>query len=487
MTKLSELNPQPLWQFFEKICSIPHPSYHEQALAEWIMNWAKEKGLEAKRDEAGNIFLRKAATKGMEDRKPTILQAHLDMVPQANSDTKHDFTKDPIEAYVDGEWVKAKGTTLGSDNGIGLASILAVFDADHIAHGPLEALLTMTEEAGMDGAFGLKPGWLDGEILLNTDSETEGEIYMGCAGGGDTHVKFAIEYQDAPVGQAVSISIKGLKGGHSGADIHTGRANANKLLARLLSELAKQNEYALESFNGGNLRNAIPREAHCKIVIGEDKLSELEQFVDTFQETLDSELGAIETNLTIGVETIETPQKVFAPAFTNRVIQALNASPNGVISMSHEIKGVVETSLNMGVVETTDDGLVKVNFLVRSLVDSHRHYVEDILASLFKLAGAQIYSDGGYPGWKPDANSPIMKVVRDVYSNLYGELPNIMVIHAGLECGLFKTAYPHWDMVSFGPTIEFPHSPDEKVEIVTVEKYWQLLLSTLKNIPKKDE
>ncbi|MFM2486338.1 aminoacyl-histidine dipeptidase [Celerinatantimonas yamalensis] len=484
MTALSELNPKPIWQFFEKICSIPHPSYHEQALAEWIMAWAQSRGLNAQRDEVGNIILRKAPTTGMEDRKPTILQAHLDMVPQANSDSQHNFTSDPIDAYVDGEWVTANGTTLGSDNGIGLSSILAVFDADDIAHGPLEALLTMTEEAGMDGAFGLKPGLLNGEILLNTDSEQEGEVYMGCAGGGDTHVIFHGEQKPAPVGLGATLTIKGLKGGHSGCDIHTGRANANKLMARLLNELSQQCPFALAAFNGGNLRNAIPREAHSLIVINEDKLSQLEQFIGNFQQTLEIELGAVETNLTIAMQSTTPSEQVFTDSFSQTLLRALNACPNGVISMSQEIEGVVETSLNLGVVETTANGQVKANFLVRSLVDSHRSHVEDMLASLFKLAGADVHSDGGYPGWKPDPHSPIMDVVRQTYADLYGSTPNIMVIHAGLECGLFKTAYPHWDMASFGPTIKFPHSPDEKVNIASVEKYWQLLLNTLKNIPK---
>lgn len=484
MTKLNELTPTPIWQFFETICSIPHPSHHEDTLAQWIIDWANDKGIGAKRDATGNIFLAKPATAGMEDRKPTILQAHLDMVPQANADSQHDFATDPIKAYVDGEWVTAEGTTLGADNGIGLSSILAVFDSNDIAHGPLEALLTMTEETGMDGAFGLESGWLNGEILINTDSETEGEVYMGCAGGGDTHVIFKAERIEATKSQPLNIAIKGLKGGHSGAEIHTGRGNANKLLARLLSELTQELSFELASFSGGTLRNAIPREATATITIDAEQVEALEAFIDIFQQTLENELHAVEENLTISLESVSTIPQVLTADLQTRFLNALNACPNGVISMSQEIEGVVETSLNLGVVETTEAGDLKANLLVRSLVDSQRIHVENVLQSLFNLAGAEIYSDGGYPGWKPDNHSPIMKVVREVYAGLYQTTPNIMVIHAGLECGLFKTAYPHWDMVSFGPTIRFPHSPDEKVEIASVEKYWQLLLTTLKNIPK---
>ncbi|MFM2482238.1 aminoacyl-histidine dipeptidase [Celerinatantimonas sp. YJH-8] len=484
MASLTELQPTSLWHFFNQICSIPHPSYHEQALAEWIMNWAKQKGIAAKRDDVGNIILSKPATAGMEDRKGAILQAHLDMVPQANSDKQHDFTSDPIEAYIDGEWVTANGTTLGSDNGIGLSSILAVFDADNIAHGPLEALLTMTEEAGMDGAFGLKSGWLEGSVLLNTDSEQEGEIYMGCAGGGDTQAKFKADWVNAPAGQAYQIQIKGLKGGHSGCDIHTGRGNANKLLARLLNELTREFSYSLAFIAGGSLRNAIPREAHATIIVAPNNTNQLEKFISQYQQTLLDELGNVESSLQISSHPTDKPEQVFSPDLTSRVLKALHASPNGVISMSQEMKGVVETSLNMGVLSTTEAGDITVRFLVRSLVDSHRKHVERVLASLFSLAGADIHSDNGYPGWKPDPHSPIMEIVRDTYQHLYGTKPNIMVIHAGLECGLFKTAYPHWDMVSFGPTIKFPHSPDEKVNIASVAKYWALLVETLKNIPK---
>lgn len=485
MSSISELQPSSLWQFFAKICSIPHPSYHEQAIAEWIMKWAEEKQIEASRDEAGNIILRKPATPGMEDCKGAILQAHLDMVPQANSDSQHDFTRDPIEAYIDGEWVTAKGTTLGSDNGIGLASILAVFDANNIAHGPLEALLTMTEEAGMEGAFGLKPGLFKGSVLINTDSEQEGDVYMGCAGGIDAYVEFDANPIPAPEGVALTIELKGLKGGHSGCDIHTGRGNANKLLTRLLLEFRQSTPLTLVSLNGGNLRNAIPREAHATIIIAPGSEAKLQQFIDEFRATLNEEIGAVEANLTLSVTPAKKPQQAMSEPLTHRLLHALNVCPNGVVSMSQEITGVVETSLNLGIVHTTDEGQVNMQMLVRSLSDSHRMHVVEVLTSLFKLADAKLHTEGGYPGWKPDPDSPIMKITQATYEELYGTKPHAMVIHAGLECALFKTAYPHWDMVSFGPTIRFPHSPDEKVNIKSVEKYWLLLVATLKNIPKQ--
>lgn len=483
MASLTELQPTSLWTFFSKICSIPHPSHHEQALAEWIMEWAKQKGIAAKQDETGNIFLSKPATAGMEDRQGTILQAHLDMVPQANSDNPHNFATDPIGAFVDGEWVTANGTTLGADNGIGLSSILAVFDADDIAHGPLEALLTMTEETGMDGAFGLESGWLNGSILLNTDSEQEGEVYMGCAGGGDTQATFKADWVKAPEGEAYQLVIRGLKGGHSGVDIHLGRGNAIKLLSRLLNEVKSELPFSLASIKGGSLRNAIPREAHATIVIDPAQAPALNRFIEAYQQTLKNEIGSVEPQLSVTAEKVDRPTQVFSKDLRSKLLRSLHACPNGVINMSPDVKGVVGTSLNIGVLETTEAGDVKVHLLVRSLVDSQRLHVERVLTSLFSLAGADVVSDGGYPGWQPDPHSPIMTIVRETYQNLFGEKPHIQVIHAGLECGLFKTAYPHWDMISFGPTIKFPHSPDEKVNIASVEKYWTLLLTTLKNIP----
>ncbi|MBG2712219.1 beta-Ala-His dipeptidase [Proteus sp. DFP240708] len=485
MSELSTLSPQPLWDIFAKICSIPHPSHHEEALASHILSWASEKGLFAERDAVGNILIRKPATKGMEDRKTVVLQAHLDMVPQKNNDTVHDFTKDPIQPYIDGEWIKAKGTTLGADNGVGMASALAVLADDTVKHGPLEVLLTMTEETGMDGAFGLQPGWLQADILINTDSEEEGEIYMGCAGGIDVKTTVSLSYDAIPAGHVVKqLVLKGLNGGHSGGDIHLGLGNANKLLARFLAGHAEELSLKLIDFHGGTLRNAIPREANIVFAIPADKVKELEALKVRFEELLKSELAIAEKNLKVELIDTTTDKKAFTADCQSRVINLLNAMPNGVIRMSDDVEGVVETSLNVGVVSIVDDK-VEILCLIRSLIDSGKTYVVSMLTALAKLAKADIETKGGYPGWKPDADSPVMHLVRDTYQQLFDKVPNIMVIHAGLECGLFKKPYPDMDMVSIGPTIRGAHSPDERVHIKSVGQYWQLLTAILKAIPAK--
>lgn len=485
MSELSTLSPQPLWDIFAKICSIPHPSYHEEALASHILSWANEKGLFAERDAVGNILIRKPATKGMEDRKAVVLQAHLDMVPQKNNDTVHDFTKDPIQPYVDGDWIKAKGTTLGADNGVGMASALAVLADDTVKHGPLEVLLTMTEETGMDGAFGLQPGWLQADILINTDSEEEGEIYMGCAGGVDVKTTVALSYDAIPAGHVVKqLVLKGLNGGHSGGDIHLGLGNANKLLARFLASHADELSLKLIDFHGGTLRNAIPREAHIVFAIPADKAQQLTTLTNDFEALLKTELAIAEKNLKIELIDATTDKKAFSADCQQRFINLMNAMPNGVIRMSDDVEGVVETSLNVGVVSIVDDK-VEILCLIRSLIDSGKTYVVNMLTSLAKLANAEIEAKGGYPGWKPDADSPVMHLVRDTYQQLFDKVPNIMVIHAGLECGLFKKPYPEMDMVSIGPTIRGAHSPDERVHIKSVGQYWQLLTAILKAIPAK--
>ncbi|EKO3366876.1 aminoacyl-histidine dipeptidase [Vibrio fluvialis] len=484
-SEISKLSPAPVWQFFDKICSIPHPSKHEEALAQYIIGWAKEQGLDVRRDPTGNVFIKKPATPGMEHKKAVVLQAHIDMVPQKNEDTDHDFAKDPIQPYIDGEWVTAKGTTLGADNGIGMATCLAVLASTEIKHGPLEVLLTIDEEAGMTGAFGLEAGWLEGEILLNTDSEQEGEVYMGCAGGVDGALTFDIQREALPAGYVTrQLTLKGLKGGHSGCDIHTGRGNANKLIARFLAGHAQELDLRLIEFRGGSLRNAIPREAFVTVAIPADNQTKLDELFTTYTELLKAELGRVETNLVTFNEAKEAALDVFALADQQRVIAALNACPNGVIRMSDDIEGVVETSLNVGVI-TTDEQQIKVLCLIRSLIDSGRSQVESMLTSVAELAGADIVFSGAYPGWKPDADSEIMHIFRDMYEGIYGHKPNIMVIHAGLECGLFKKPYPEMDMVSFGPTIKFPHSPDEKVKIDTVGLFWEQMIALLENIPAK--
>lgn len=485
MSQLGHLSPQPLWQFFEKICSIPHPSHHEEALANYIVEWARSQNLHVERDQVGNILIRKPATPGMENRKPVVLQAHLDMVPQKNNDTEHDFTRDPIRPYIDGEWVKAQGTTLGADNGIGMASALAVVASSDLEHGPLEVLLTIDEESGMTGAFGLQPNWLQGEILINTDSEEEGEIYMGCAGGIDATLTLPVSREATPAGMhAFTLTVKGLKGGHSGGDIHLYLGNANKMLGRFLFGHAEELGLRLSDIHGGTLRNAIPREGAATFVLPHANVERLQALVSKFTEIQKNELGAIEPNLTILLDNAAQPAQIFAHDAQQRLLALLHSCPNGVMRMSDAMPGVTETSTNLGVIKT-QDGEVYVQCLIRSLIDSGRESIEQMTRSLFTLAGASCEFTGAYPGWAPNVDSPVMALVRNSYQTLFGTMPNVMVIHAGLECGLFKSAYPEWDMVSFGPTIRGAHSPDEKVHIPAVERFWQLLVHVLEAIPAK--
>ncbi|MFT7007887.1 MAG: dipeptidase D [Colwellia sp.] len=489
MSALSQLKPSSLWQLFEKICSIPHPSKHEQKISLWIQSWAKELGLSVKEDAIGNLFIKKPATPGMEDRQGIILQAHMDMVPQKNNDTEHNFQTDPIRPYIvsesDGDWVTADGTTLGADNGVGLASALAVLASNDIAHGPIEVLVTIDEEAGMSGAFGLEAGWLDGDILINTDSEQEGEVYMGCAGGIDGSATFPLTFDTVPNDfQAFNLSLSGLKGGHSGVDIDTGRANANKLLVRFLLDASNLFDLRLTELNGGSLRNAIPREANASFVIAKDQVEPLKMALAHYLSTIKANLSAIETDIDMLLISPEDFEQCWDSVTQHNILRALNACPNGVIRMSDDIEGIVESSLNLGVIHTRGKNFNAL-VLIRSLHDDGRLETQRTVQSVFELAGADIKFTGAYPGWKPDTDSSIMKTVRDTYAELFGKIPAVMVIHAGLECGLFKTAYPHWDMVSIGPTIKFPHSPDEKIEIATVAQYWQLLVAVLAKAPKK--
>ncbi|MGB0894044.1 MAG: aminoacyl-histidine dipeptidase [Parashewanella sp.] len=485
MTALNQLYPQPLWQWFETICSIPHPSKHEQALSQHIQDWCTSKGFSFIEDKVGNLIIKKPATAGMENCKVVCIQAHLDMVPQKNNDTVHDFEKDPIQAYVDGDWVTAKGTTLGADNGIGMSSALAVLGSTDIKHGPLEILLTIDEEAGMTGAFGLEAGILEADILINTDSEQEGEIYMGCAGGVDAEIKLPMAWEaPEPTQQAYHFTISGLKGGHSGVNIHMGRGNANKLLARFLFAHADELALELSSFNGGSLRNAIPREAEMVITVPTEKAELLTQRVAQFQDILSAELAVADADVSLTIAPAEMPKQVMSEESQHQFIALLNACPNGVERMSDDVKGVVETSLNVGVI-TTETEHVSILCLIRSLIDSGRSEVEGKLAALSQLAGAEVNFSGTYPGWKPDNSSEVMALVNETYHDIYNKEPDIMVIHAGLECGLFKKPYPDMDMVSIGPTIRYPHGPDEKVLIKTVGQYWELLLAVLERIPTK--
>ena len=486
MSEIQQLSPNLLWKWFDQICAIPHPSYQENELAEFIINWAKGKGFYAERDDVGNVLIRKPATKGMENRPKVALQAHLDMVPQANEGSSHNFATDSIRPYIDGEWVRATDTTLGADNGIGMASTLAILDSDDIAHPDLEVLLTMTEERGMEGAIGLRPNWLQSDIMINTDTEENAEIYVGCAGGENANVTLPVEYQDNTFAHSYQIILKGLRGGHSGCDIHTGRANAIKVLARFLAKLTQNQphfDFLLGDIRGGSIRNAIPREAFATLNFNSDVV-QLKSAVENFAVLLKTELALIEPNLTFDLQPAEKSERTFTAASTRRVIHFLNVLPNGVIRNSDILENTVETSLSVGVLKT-EENQIKATILVRSLIDSGKEYVAEMLASLASLSGACAEFSGSYPGWEPLAHSPIVDLTHKIYADVLGYEPTIKVIHAGLECGLLKKIYPNMDMVSIGPTIKNAHSPDEKVHIPAVQIYWSLITKLLAEIPAK--
>ena len=484
---IQELQPASLWGYFHELTQIPRPSNHEEKIRDFVENFGKSLNLETLRDAAGNIIIRKPATPGMEERQGVILQGHLDMVPQKNNDKTHDFEKDPIETLIDGEWVKANGTTLGADNGIGVAAILALLASKEIAHGPIEGLFTATEETGMDGANGLEAGILQGDILINLDSEDEGELYVGCAGGEDVAVKFDYKPRKAPKNSSgVNLSITGLKGGHSGIDIPLGRGNANKIFFRILNEAACKLGVRLSSINGGSLRNAIPREAFGLVTVKNKKIADFVALVDQITGIMKKELAVTEPDLTVTIEPVDCPQMVIDKNTQSRLTRAILATPHGVIRMSDTMPGLVETSTNLAIVKSDEKKkVIRIACLMRSSVDSAKEILGARMWALFSLAGAKVKFSGAYPGWKPNMDSPILKTMQEVYHNKYGKIPEIKAIHAGLECGILGGKYPHWDMISCGPTIHHPHSPSEKVNIPTVGKFWEFLIETLKNIPGK--
>ncbi|MEG9490143.1 aminoacyl-histidine dipeptidase [Mannheimia indoligenes] len=484
MSEISTLAPQLLWQWFDKVCAIPHPSYHEEELAEFIVNWAKSKNFFVERDEAGNVLIRKPATAGMEDRAVIALQAHLDMVPQANAGTVHDFKKDPIQPYIDGEWVKAKGTTLGADNGIGLASCLAVLDSDDLAHPTIEVLLTMTEEAGMEGAIGLRPNWLTADIMINTDTEENGEIYIGCAGGENVNITLPVFLVPHQQDAALTFTLKGLQGGHSGCDIHTTRANAIKVFARILEEAYNEVEFQISAVQGGSVRNAIPREAHATLIVSAENKEKLTACLTQTAEQLKTELRIAEPNFQFFIEEADVPEQAFDLASTARVIHFINALPNGVVRNSDVVENVVETSLSIGVLSTKESD-VKATILARSLIEGGKADIRSKIRSLATLVGAEVDFSGNYPGWEPNPDSKITPLTKAIYDDILGYESQIKVIHAGLECGLINKIYPNMDFVSIGPTILNAHSPDEKVHIPAVETYWKLLTRLLAQAPSK--
>ena len=485
-TELSKLYPHKMWEIFANICAIPHPSKHEEKILAWLKEWAKINRIEYEQDETGNIVLRKPATPGFENRVPVVFQGHIDMVPQANSDSKHNFVTDPIEPRIcDDGWVRANGTTLGADNGMGCAAAMAILLDKNMEHGPIEVLVTVDEETGMTGAFGLKPGFVKGDILMNLDSEDEGELYVGCAGGMDA--TFELEYNIKPVPAdtlGYEISVTGLKGGHSGMDIVLGRANANKVLMRLLKKSLENIEIYIAEINGGSLRNAIPREAFAKLAVPESKTAEFEQLIHNLSAAIVKEFSGTEPSMKIALKKIETPKEVMGSNCQRKAVNLVLAIPNGVMRMSDSMPGLVETSTNLAIVKT-EKGTLSIANLMRSSVESAKEALADKMRAIAQLADAKIELTGGYPGWKPNLESPILKTMLKVYEDKYGKTPEIKAIHAGLECGLFSLAYPHWDMISCGPTIRHPHSPDERVNIESVGKFWDFLVETLKNVPVK--
>ncbi len=485
MNDIRKLEPSDVWGIFHQITQIPRPSKKEAKIVKYVVDFAKDHKLDVTVDKPGNVIIRKPATKGMEKCKGVILQSHLDMVPQKNSDKKFDFEKDPIETVIDGEWVRANGTTLGSDNGIGVAATLAVLASKNVKHGPLEALFTIDEETGMTGAFGLKKGLLKGEILINLDSEDEGELYVGCAGGIDVMAEKKYRQEETPKGHSpYKVTVKGLKGGHSGVDINLGRANSNKLIARFLMQAESDFGIRVAEISGGDLRNAIPREAYTVVLVEESMTKKFTKFVRDYEAMYKAEFAETEPTLSFSAAKCEAPSRVMAEKDQYIIIRALFASPNGVQRMSQAMKGLVETSNNLAIVRCIGGKFV-VNNLTRSSVDSAKEATAWKIAAVYHLAGARVTLSGSYPGWKPDMKSPILSVMQNVYKKKYNKIPEIKAIHAGLECGLIGGVYPGLDMISFGPTIRYPHSPDEKVNIESVKKFYDFLIETLKNVPAK--
>lgn len=482
---IRNLDPKALWKNFYSLTQVPRPSGKKKEIGDFFVNFGKSLGLETLQDEIGNVLVRKPATPGMEDRKAVILQAHMDMVPQKNSNVEHNFETDPIEAFIDGEWVRANNTTLGADNGIGAAAAMAILESTDVAHPAVEMFITADEETGMYGAFGLKPNFLKGDILINMDSEDEGELYVGCAGGIDANIEFNYKEVTVPEGDvAYKVSLTGLKGGHSGVDINLQRANANKLMFRYLKEAVSQYEARLASIEGGSLRNAIPREAFAIITAPKGSKDDLKELTSEFETLFNSENKGVEDAISFTIEPTDLPTGLIPEEVQDDLINSITACPNGVYRFIPEIPDVVETSDNLAIVKSTRES-VEVNILIRSSVESRKQELSSAIRSTFLLAGAKVEFSGDYPGWKPNMESPILKEMTKVYEKKYHKTPRIMVIHAGLECGILGTHYPDMDMISFGPTIQFPHSPDEKVNIETVQKFWDYLVATLSEIPKK--
>ena len=483
---IKDLEPKVVWGNFYGLTQIPRPSKHEGKVIEYLLNWGKEHGVEVFKDETGNVIFRAPATPGFENRRGVILQGHMDMVPQKTSDSSHDFLKDPIDAYVDGEWVTADRTTLGADDGIGVAMGLAVLEDPSVQHGPVEVLVTYDEETGMTGATAFKPGILQGDILINLDSEDEGELCVGCAGGMDVCAEFKYrKYNTKPGYKGLKLTVKGLQGGHSGMDISLYRANANKVMGRILLPLMEVFGVQVVSFTGGSLRNAIPFEAEVETVVPAENLESVKKLIGNIFDEIKSEFIDSDPGAVLFVEDVPAAPKYIQGSVMLNALKGLIACPSGVIRMSQTMPGLTETSINMAIVRT-ERGRITVHSLMRSAVDSARAWLAQRVRCIFEIAGAdEIEFKGGYCGWTPRLDTPMNRVMMEQYEKVYGTPMKITATHGGLECALLGAKYPHWEMVSIGPTIKYPHSPDERVNIASVGRTWEYLKEVLKNVPEK--
>lgn len=481
-----DLKPAAVFHYFEEICQVPRPSKKEEKIVAYLKEFGKKHNLETKVDEVGNVLIKKPASKGMENCKTVVLQSHVDMVCEKNNNVSHDFLTDPIETIIDGEWMKANGTTLGADNGIGVATELAILADDTLEHGPIECLFTIDEETGLTGAFALKEGFMNGDILLNLDSEDEGELFIGCAGGIDSVAEFNYYEADVPDGYFFcKIEVKGLKGGHSGGDIHLGRANANKILNRFLTLAFNKYDLYLCEIDGGNLRNAIPREAHAIIAIPEANKHDLRTDLNVFTAEVQAEYAVTDPDMELILSSEPARAKAIDADTTQRLLQTLYAVPHGVYAMSQDIPGLVETSTNLASIKMKPGNIIRIETSQRSSTASSKQDIANMVRTVFEMGGAVVTFGDGYPGWKPNTHSEILEIATASYKRLFGVDAQVKAIHAGLECGLFLDKYPGLDMISFGPTLQGVHSPDERMLIPTVEKFWLHLTDILKHIPEK--
>ena len=485
MTEIKDLQPAAIWRHFYALTRVPRPSGHVEKVQQFLLDFAREAGVEAFLDKAGNVVMRKAATPGMENRKTVTLQAHMDMVPQKLSDSPHNFETDPIETYIDGEWVKARGTTLGADDGMGVATIMAVMEDKDLRHGPVEGFITVDEETTMYGVNHMEPGTLTGDILLNLDNETEGEMVIGSAGGVNltATMEFSTTAPDA-ADAAVKVSLSGLRGGHSGLEINEGRANANKLMARLAADAVSEYEACLASWEGGNMRNAIPRDCDLVLTLPAENVEAFKEAVSEWRQVFTDEYAGIEPALTLTCTDTELPATIVPAEVQDNLINALMACHNGVMRYIPAIPEIVETSSNLAIVSIAE-GKAMFKVLIRSSRDSMRDCCADTLTAAFAMAGMSVELDGAYPAWQPNPDSQIVGIMEGLYKELFGTDNKVQVVHAGLECGLISAMYPKMDMVSFGPTLRSPHTPDERCHIPSVDKYYRFVVATLENIPEK--